>query len=132
MIKTSHHIGQHALLDLFNIDPAAASDPNQVRELLLHAAKLAHATVLQAYFHHFGENNGVTGVLLLSESHMSIHTWPENRFAAIDIFMCGQHQIYQATEYLQTAFQAQSFSLLTHDRGDIAAQISTKALQNRV
>lgn len=129
MFKQNHHIGEHVLLDLFDIDPVITSDPQQVREQLLHAAKLAHATVLQAYFHHFGGNKGVTGVLLLSESHMSIHTWPENQFAAIDIFMCGQHQIQHATDYLKTAFKAKNFSLIIHNRGHALIKKAMNKLQ---
>lgn len=112
-------IGQHALLDLFGVDATCASQPERIREIMLQAAQLAGAHVLEEYFHHFGENSGITGVLLLSESHMSIHTWPERQFAAIDIFMCGEHQMQQATDYLKKALSAQTVQLTIHQRGNV-------------
>lgn len=111
-------IGQHGLLDLWGIDTALASNETLIKQHLLEAARLAHATVLQAHFHHFGPNKGVTGIILLSESHISIHTWPEHQFAAIDIFMCGQHQIHTAIEYLKTAFHPEHSTFEHHARGE--------------
>ena len=111
-------IGMHALLDLFGIDVKTACDEALISLLLHQAAHLAGATVLQSHFHHFGENMGVTGVLLLSESHISIHTWPEYQFAAVDIFICGKHQIEIAADFLKTAFNAQNFSLKFENRGN--------------
>ena len=111
-------VGMHALLDLFGIDAAVACNEALICQHLHQAAQLAEATVLQSHFHHFGENMGVTGVLLLSESHISIHTWPEYQFAAVDIFICGKHQIEIAAHFLKTAFSAQDFSLKFEHRGN--------------
>ncbi len=111
-------IGMHALLDLFGIDTDLACDEALIRQYLHQAAHLAGATVLQSHFHHFGENMGVTGILLLSESHISIHTWPEYQFAAVDIFICGKHQIAIAADFLKTAFVAQDAVLKLENRGN--------------
>ncbi len=81
--------GRHLLLDLSGIDAAALRDAAGIEGLLRAAAELAGATLLGAHFHRFGEGAGVTGVVILQESHISIHTWPEHGFAALDIFMCG-------------------------------------------
>ncbi|RUS66289.1 S-adenosylmethionine decarboxylase proenzyme [Saezia sanguinis] len=110
-------VGEHGLLDLYGIDAELACDEGLIRQYLLEAARLAGATVLQSNFHHFGQNLGITGVLLLSESHISIHTWPEHQFAAIDIFMCGAHQIHCAVDYLKQAFGPQNFVFNLHQRG---------------
>ena len=85
----THSPGTHALLDLYDCDAALLADASALQALLQRAADAAGATTLAAHFHHFGDGMGVTGVLLLAESHISIHTWPEHRFAAIDIFLCG-------------------------------------------
>ncbi|WP_035055769.1 adenosylmethionine decarboxylase [Andreprevotia chitinilytica] len=85
-------IGRHVLLDIYGIAAARLSDGQMLEQSLRTAADAAGATVLFAHFHGFGEGLGVTGVLLLAESHISIHTWPEHGFAAVDIFMCGQTQ----------------------------------------
>ncbi|WP_211253586.1 adenosylmethionine decarboxylase [Alkanindiges illinoisensis] len=110
-------IGQHSLLDLYGINADLACNTEKIEVILRHAAKIANATVLQSHFHSFGLYQGVTGVLLLSESHMSIHTWPEYQFAAIDIFMCGEHQIEVALSYLQEAFEAEHSKLSNYSRG---------------
>jgi S-adenosylmethionine decarboxylase len=82
-------LGRHVLADLHGVAKELLSDPDGIATLLMRAAQVAGATPLFAKFHHFGEGQGVTGVLLLQESHISIHTWPEHGFAAVDAFMCG-------------------------------------------
>ena len=81
-------IGTHLLLDLRRCDADLLDDANYIQESLTLAAETAGATVLSARFHKFSPM-GVTGVVLISESHLCIHTWPERGFAAVDIFTCG-------------------------------------------
>lgn len=81
--------GVHVLLELYGVEPALLTDEDFIRTTLLDGIAESQATVLMHHFHHFGEDCGVTGVILLSESHCTIHTWPEREYAAIDIFMCG-------------------------------------------
>ena len=81
--------GVHLLADLHGVDPALLRDAAFIDALLRRAAEAAGARILHGHFHVFGDGGGVTGVLLLAESHISIHTWPESGFAAADIFMCG-------------------------------------------
>ena len=112
-------IGQHGLLDLYGISKQLACDEELIAKHLQMAASLAKATVLQSHFHSFGKHKGITGMLMLSESHISIHTWPEHQFAAVDIFMCGDHQINQAIEYLKMVFTPKSFQWRLYERGDL-------------
>lgn len=79
--------GQHIIADL--AASAQLDDPAFIADILREAATLARVTLLDIRLHHFGGGNGVTGVALLAESHISIHTWPEDNLAAIDIFVCG-------------------------------------------
>ena len=79
--------GTHLLLDLWGA--SNLTDPELIDRALRDAAEAAGATILHSHFHHFGPDGGVSGVLVLAESHISIHTWPERDFAAVDIFMCG-------------------------------------------
>ena len=90
------------------------------RSGLREAAEAAGATILHGHFHHFSPNGGVSGVLVLAESHISIHTWPERDFAAIDIFMCGACNPYHGLPALKAAFQPQSVNLGEQRRGLIA------------
>lgn len=97
-----HAPGLHLILDLYGV--SELEDEAAIDAALTGAAKAAGATVLAHHFHHFGTGHGVTGVVLLAESHMSIHTWPERGYAAIDIFMCGRTDAQAAADHLVTLF----------------------------
>lgn len=90
-------------------------DAKLLEGLLREAAEQAGARVLSSHFHVFGEEQGVTGVVLLSESHISIHTWPESAFAALDVFMCGSAEPKRALEYAARVLKP-SLQQLTHAR----------------
>jgi S-adenosylmethionine decarboxylase len=93
-------IGNHILADLYGVDASVLRDSPALERLLRHAAVDAGAHVLSSHFHAFGDGNGITGIVLLAESHISIHTWPELGLAAVDIFMCGASNTNRALEVL--------------------------------
>ncbi|WP_338769055.1 adenosylmethionine decarboxylase [Massilia sp. METH4] len=95
--------GTHLLADLSGVAPALLTSCSRIEALLRAAAEAAGARILHSHFHTFGPGLGVTGVVLLAESHMSIHTWPEQAFAAIDIFMCGSTAPQRALDVLRDA-----------------------------
>ncbi|MGE9657799.1 adenosylmethionine decarboxylase [Snodgrassella alvi] len=99
--QLNHSVGRHCILDVYQINDNWLQDAVAIEELLRQAAQAAQAHILTSHFHTFGGNGGVTGVLLLAESHISIHTWPEHHYAAIDIFMCGQLLTEAAVAKLQ-------------------------------
>ena len=88
-----------------------------IEALLRAAADAAGATPVAGHFHPFGPGLGVTGVLLLKESHISIHTWPEHGFAAVDVFMCGAARPDKAVEAISAALAAGSVALREIARG---------------
>ena len=83
-------VGKHCILELYNCDADKLDDEAFIRNALTTAAKRAGATLLNLITHHF-QPQGVTGLALLAESHISIHTWPESGYAAVDVFTCGDH-----------------------------------------
>ena len=97
--------GLHLLADFYGVDEVVLSDGVLLQSALKEAATASGATVIASHFHHFGPQMGVTGVLLLRESHISIHTWPETGLAVIDIFMCGHAQPKHALAALQQKLQ---------------------------
>ncbi|PRC94691.1 adenosylmethionine decarboxylase [Solimicrobium silvestre] len=109
--------GQHLFADLYGINPDKLNDAATVELLLRESANAAGATILCSHFHAFGSGQGVTGVVLLAESHISIHTWPEFGFAAVDIFMCGNSKPDRALDVIQSALQASKSSVQTISRG---------------
>ncbi len=112
------YAGGHLLLDLW--DASNLTDPVLIEDALRAGARAANATILHAHLHQFGEGGGVSGVLVLAESHISIHTWPERSFAAIDIFMCGACDPYKAIPVLREAFRPRGLQLSEHRRGLLA------------
>jgi S-adenosylmethionine decarboxylase len=82
-------MGRHVIADLHDVSAEVLGSIDFWKEILIDGAKKSGATVLSDHFHHFGEGYGITGVIVLAESHISIHTWPEKNYAAIDVFMCG-------------------------------------------
>ena len=110
--------GTHLLVDLW--DATNLCDPRVIDHTLREAAMAAGATILHSHFHHFSPNGGVSGVLVLAESHISIHTWPERDFAAVDIFMCGACDPHMAIPVMQRTFQASRVDLDEQRRGRVA------------
>jgi S-adenosylmethionine decarboxylase len=107
--------GTHLLIDLWGA--RNLSDPAHIDRALREAAEASGATILHGHFHHFSPNGGVSGVLVLAESHISIHTWPERDFAAIDIFMCGACNPYHGLPAIKAAFEPESINLSEQRRG---------------
>jgi S-adenosylmethionine decarboxylase len=111
--------GLHVLADMHGVDAALLSDAGQIDALLRRAATAAGAHILHSHFHNFGTGMGVTGVLLLAESHISIHTWPETGFAAADIFMCGAAQPERALEVIDEALRPLDRNVRIVERGQL-------------
>ncbi|MEX0589097.1 MAG: adenosylmethionine decarboxylase [Cyanobium sp.] len=88
--QVSDTVGKHCILELYGCNSARLDDEAFLRDTITAAAKRAGATLLNLITHRF-EPQGVTGLALLAESHISIHTWPESGYAAVDVFTCGDH-----------------------------------------
>jgi len=99
--QSPHPPGAHLLLDLYG--GRDLDHPARLETVLRQAALAAGARVLEARFHHFGDTGGVTGVVLLAESHITIHTWPEIGFAAVDVFVCGDALPERACDHIEAA-----------------------------
>ncbi|MBU2706078.1 adenosylmethionine decarboxylase [Zooshikella marina] len=94
--------GSHLIIDLWQ---ATKLDDLQLMEQTLRdAVEVAGATLLHIHLHHFTPNGGISGVAVLAESHISVHTWPERNFAAFDVFMCGDAEPHKAIPILEQAF----------------------------
>jgi len=111
--------GMHLLVDLWGA--TNLSEPDHIDRALREAAVISGATILHSHFHHFTPNGGVSGVLVLAESHISIHTWPEKNFAAIDIFMCGDCDPHRGIPVIQAAFEPSRIDLDEQRRGSAGA-----------
>lgn len=114
-------LGRHLLLDMQRVAAALLTDAALIERVLYESARASGATPVDARFQHFGPGLGVTGVLLLKESHISIHTWPEYGFAAVDIFMCGAAQPQRGIDVIVAALTPGDWHVRDAPRGPALA-----------
>lgn len=107
--------GTHLIVDLFGA--RRLDDIQHIKRTLERCVDVAGATLLHIHLHHFTPNGGVSGVAVLAESHISIHSWPEANYAALDVFMCGDAKPQNCVDVLREAFDAEDVVLTTHHRG---------------
>jgi len=107
----------HVLCEFGGCDCRVLDDLALIKKAMYDAAAAAKVTVLNGYFHRFSPA-GVTGLLSIAESHISVHTWPEAGYAAVDIFTCGDHATPQlAARVLADALRAKSVKIVDMKRG---------------
>lgn len=115
-------LGIHLLLELRDCNPDILRSLEKVKSALVLAAKKAKATIISTSFHEFNPF-GISGVVVIAESHLTIHTWPEYSYAAVDIFTCGDTiKPEVAAAYLVKAFECKNPSLVEMKRGVLSHQ----------
>ena len=107
--------GVHLIIDLY--DAERLDDLDHVERALRDCVDAAGATLLHIHLHHFEPNGGVSGVAVLAESHISIHSWPENGYAALDVFMCGSARPEACVPVLREAFRPERIAVSEILRG---------------
>ena len=117
-------------MELKECNPEIMKDLSKVKEALVSAAKEAKATIIDVSFHEFNPF-GISGMVVIAESHLSIHTWPEYSYAAVDIFTCGDIiKPEVAAHYLIACFESKSPSIVEMKRGIISC--SNEKLPHKV
>jgi spermidine synthase len=112
-------LGRHILVEFLGCSPEILNDVSVIETSMVNAAQKAGATVIQSTFHHFSPF-GVSGVVVIQESHLAIHTWPEYQYAAVDLFTCGESvDSWISFDLLKEAFQATNQSVLEMHRGPL-------------
>lgn len=110
-------LGRHILVEYYNCDKEALNDHKYIEEVMVQAAKEAKATVVESVFHLFNPW-GVSGAVVISESHLTIHTWPEFGYAAVDLFTCGDSvNPWVAFDYLSEKLGAEKHETSEVGRG---------------
>jgi S-adenosylmethionine decarboxylase len=107
--------GSHLIIDLW--DAEGLGDRDRIEQALIDAVNEAGATLLHIHLHTFSDGGGVSGVAVLAESHISVHTWPEKGYAAFDVFMCGDAQPRKAMDVFKRAFNPGRIVVGEHKRG---------------
>ena len=115
-------LGHHTLIELHGCDPAKLRDAAGVRALMLEAVARSGGTYVTDTFHHFSPH-GVSGVIVIAESHATIHTWPEHGYAAADVFTCGaafRHEVFFGL--MRDGLGATRADTRTLERGRLASE----------
>jgi S-adenosylmethionine decarboxylase len=110
-------LGRHLILECHGCDSISLKDQDYLERIMVESAEMAGAEVLHSYFHKFDQGEGITGVVALAESHISIHTWPEYRYMAIDVFMCGECDPHDSFNYIITNMDIESYNINCIERG---------------
>src|SRR5262245_39548389 len=110
-------LGRHMLIEYYECDTQVLADKERVRAILLEGARCGRATIVTDVFHSFSPH-GVSGVVVIAESHLAIHTWPEHGYAAVDVFTCNEKLDRDAIqEFLRKKFRAGNVSSVDVPRG---------------
>ena len=110
-------LGRHLLIELYNCDSKILNDVHKVEAIMVDAAKHARAKIVDVVFHTFNPH-GISGVVVIAESHLAIHTWPEYNYASVDVFTCGTEiNPWRAYTYASKKFKAQNMTAIEMKRG---------------
>ena len=118
-------LGRHILVEYYNCDPEILKDPVFIEKEMNQAATIAKATIVESKFHHFNPW-GVSGAVIVAESHLTIHTWPEYGFASADFFTCGDIDPWKSFAYLEKVLKAELSESVEIPRG-LTAKIKKHA-----
>jgi S-adenosylmethionine decarboxylase proenzyme len=115
--------GKHILAEYFECECDCLDSESAIRSLMLEAASKSGATIVGNIFHHFSPH-GVTGVVVIAESHLAIHTWPEFRYASVDLFTCGTHlNPWIGFEYIKEKLQSMKWASKEIIRGTMEQEL---------
>lgn len=110
-------LGRHILVEFFQCDQDYLNDVDHIRKIMIQATKDCGATMVTENFHHFSPH-GVSGVIVIAESHLTIHTWPEHGYAAVDLFTCGETvDPWIAFDVLKEGLKSQEYTYNELKRG---------------
>ena len=122
-------LGRQLIVELYGCERTLLDDPLDSERILVEAVNRSGATIIQPFFHHFSPH-GVSGVVVIAESHIAIHTWPEFGYCAVDIFTCGtQVDTDLIYEYIRSEFHAKEVSVMEVKRGTL--DLPGKELRHR-
>ncbi|MBI3778813.1 MAG: adenosylmethionine decarboxylase [Gammaproteobacteria bacterium] len=115
--RKSDALGKQLVIEMYDCDAERFDDVHWIKNVLVEAARRARATIVETVFHRFNPH-GISGVVVISESHFAIHTWPEYRYAALDIFTCGDTlEGDTAISHIAREFECSRYTVTTLQRG---------------
>ena len=122
-----HELGRHILAEIYGCDAEILNNKDFIEKIMIDSAIKAGAEVREVAFHEF-KPQGISGVVIISESHLTIHTWPELGYAAVDVFTCGSKiNPWDACNYMTEKFNAKNMTATEVKRGIFEQAVEVKA-----
>ena len=122
-------LGRHLLVEYYQCDPKILTDIGAIEDILVGAAKVVKAHIVDVVFHTFNPH-GISGVVVIQESHLAIHTWPEHGFASVDIYTCGTSvNPWNAYKYILKQLKAKNSTAMEMKRGVLNIRSDSKQKQ---
>ena len=110
------YLGRHFIAEFYNCNPATINDMHTIETIMTEAVKISGATIIKPFFHTFSPQ-GVSGVIVISESHFAIHPWPEYSYAAVDLFSCSDFRYRDALKYIKDKIESDEYFINVINRG---------------
>ncbi len=124
-------LGRHLLVEFYDCNPDIINNKELVEQYMKEAAIKAGSTIVQSVFHMF-QPHGVSGVVVIAESHLAIHTWPEYKYASVDLYTCGTCvDPLVAYRYLKEKFESSNADLKEITRGELKSILPYTKFKNR-
>jgi len=111
-----NYLGRHFLAEFYNCSSETLNDEKKVADIMTKAVEASKATIIKPFFHKFSPH-GISGIIVIAESHLAIHTWPEYSFAAVDLFSCGDFDFTESLKFIRDNLNAKDYSILSIKRG---------------
>lgn len=110
------YLGRHFIAEFYKCNPITINDIHAVETIMTEAAGISGATIIKPFFHTFSPQ-GVSGIIVISESHFAVHTWPEYSYAAVDLFSCSDFQYEKALKHIKDKFESYEYMINVINRG---------------
>ncbi len=110
------YLGRHFLAEFYNCSSVILNDEGRIADIMTGAVEASKATIIKPFFHKFSPQ-GVSGIIVIAESHLAIHTWPELNFAAVDLFSCGDFDFTESLKFIRNNLSSERYSILCVNRG---------------
>lgn len=127
-------LGSHLLAEFYNCSSEILNDETEIAGIMTRAVEVSGATIIRPFFHKFSPH-GISGIIVIAESHLAVHTWPEFGFAAVDLFSCGDFNFTGALRFIRDNLYAEKYSILSIKRGvnaDSASKIPAENFASQI
>ncbi len=110
------YLGRHFLAEFYGCSTETLNDQDRIAGIMTRSLEISNATIIKPFFHKFSPH-GISGIIVIAESHLAIHTWPEFRFASVDLFSCGDFDFTGSLKFIRDGLGSEKYSIISINRG---------------